>query len=185
MVDLIEVTYENGKMAKPVRKRVLEPQSEYLISLEDAVIVTKGVEGKTKLNQLFNSTAAGAASGSLWGFLVGMAFLMPIAGVLFGAAAGALGGKLSNYGTDDDVMKGVSQSITHDHAAPFLFINNMTAYKVVADLAECGGTVLRTSLDATEEKALDEHLKPSSAGRRVAAFHGRFHLHHLHLEFPI
>jgi len=88
---------------------------------------------------------------------------MPIAGVLLGAAAGALGGKLSDYGINDEFMKGVASSIKPGNAALFLLIKNMTADKVVADLAPYGGTVLRTSLNESKEKelrdALDAHLK--------------------------
>lgn len=163
MADLIAITYENEEAAETVRKRVLELQKEYLISLEDAVVVAKDADGRIKLNQLFNATAAGAASGSFWGFLVGLIFMMPIAGVLLGAAAGALGGKLSDYGINDAFMKGVASSIKPGNAALFLLIKNMTADKVVADLAPYGGTVLRTSLNESKEKelrdALDAHLK--------------------------
>ena len=35
-------------------------QKEYLIELEDAVVVVKTPDGKIKLNQLMNTTAAGA-----------------------------------------------------------------------------------------------------------------------------
>ena len=163
MADLIAITYANEETAESARKRVLELQKEYLISLEDAVVVVKDADGKIKLNQMFNATAAGAASGSFWGFLVGLVFMMPIAGVLLGAAAGALGGKLSDYGINDDFMKGVAASIQPGNAALFLLVRNMTTDKVVAGLSEFGGTVLRTSLDQSKEKelreALDEHLK--------------------------
>lgn len=163
MADLIAITYDNEQTAEAARKKVLELQKEYLISLEDAVVVVKDQDGKIKLNQMFNATAAGAASGSFWGFLVGLLFMMPIAGVLIGAASGALGGKLSDYGINDDFMKGVAASIQPGNAALFLLVQKMTADKVLAGLGEFGGTVLRTSLDQSKEKelrdALDEHLK--------------------------
>lgn len=163
MADLIAITYENESTAEAARQKVLELQKEYLISLEDAVVVVKDADGKIKLNQMFNATAAGAASGSFWGFLVGLLFMMPIAGVLLGAAAGALGGKLSDYGINDDFMKGVAAAIKPGNAALFLLVRKMTADKVLECLSEFGGTVLRTSLDQSNEKelrdALDEHLK--------------------------
>ena len=167
MADLVAITYPNEETAEAARKRVLELQTEYLISLEDAVVVVKDADGKIKLHQMFNTTAAGAASGSFWGFLVGLLFMMPLAGVLLGAAAGALGGKLSDYGINDGFMKGVAASIQPGNAALFLLIKNMTADKVEAGLQQFGGTVLRTSLDETKEKelraALDDHLKAPPA----------------------
>ncbi len=168
MADLVAITYPTDAEAEAAREKVLEMQSEYLISLEDAVVVVKDADGKIKLNQLVNTTAAGAASGSFWGLLVGLIFLMPIAGVLLGAAAGALGGKLSDYGINDGFMKGVATSIQPGNAALFLLIKNMTTDKVVAGLQPFGGTVLRTSLDQTKEKelrdALDTHLKANPTG---------------------
>jgi uncharacterized membrane protein len=168
MADLVAITYADEATAESARKKVLEMQSEYLISLEDAVVVVKDADGKIKLNQMFNATAAGAASGSFWGFLVGLIFMMPIAGVLLGAAAGALGGKLSDYGINDSFMKGVAASINPGNAALFLLIKNMTTDKVVAGLQPFGGTVLRTSLDQSKEKelrdALDEHIKANPSG---------------------
>jgi len=168
MADLIAISYDTEQTAEAARKSVLELQKEYLISLEDAVVVVKDQDGKIRLNQMFNATAAGAASGSFWGFLVGLVFMMPIPGVLIGAAAGALGGKLSDYGINDDFMKGVAANIKPGNAALFLLVRKMTADKVLADLGQFGGTVLRTSLDESKEKdlrdALDAHLKSSPAG---------------------
>ena len=82
MSDLVAITYADEATAEAARNKVLEMQTEYLISLEDAVVVVKDADGRIKLNQLVNPTAAGAASGSFWGFLVGLIFMMPIAGVL-------------------------------------------------------------------------------------------------------
>ena len=48
---------------------------EYLIEMEDAVVVTKDDKGKVKLHQAVNLTLAGADSGSFWGMLIGFIFL--------------------------------------------------------------------------------------------------------------
>ena len=61
-------------------------QKDYLIEIGDAAIATKTDAGKVKLNQLMNTTAAGAAGGSFWGLLVGVLFLNPLLGVAAGAA---------------------------------------------------------------------------------------------------
>jgi len=41
----------------------------------------------SKLNQLFNPTASGAVFRTLWGALIGMIFLMPLAGAAIDAGA--------------------------------------------------------------------------------------------------
>src|SRR5262249_20176438 len=105
MSDLIVIVYPTEAKAEEVRNRVLELQKEYLIKLGDAVIATKTDAGKIKLNQLVNTTAAGAVSGSFWGLLIGVLFLNPLVGVAIGAASGALGGALTDVGINDDFMK--------------------------------------------------------------------------------
>jgi uncharacterized membrane protein len=57
-------------------------RKEYVIELGDAVIAVKDTDGRIKLNQMLNTTAAGAVSGTFWGALIGLIFLMPPAGLL-------------------------------------------------------------------------------------------------------
>ncbi|MGO4839203.1 DUF1269 domain-containing protein, partial [Rhizobiaceae sp. 2RAB30] len=64
MSDLIVIVYPTEAKAEEVRTRLFELQKQYLITLNDAVIATKNEAGKIKLNQLVNTTAAGAVSGS-------------------------------------------------------------------------------------------------------------------------
>jgi Protein of unknown function (DUF1269) len=96
MSDLIAIVYPTEEIAEQVRQRLIKLQQEYLITINDAVIAVKNDKGAVKLNQLINTTAVGAASGSFWGLLIGLLFLNPILGVALGAASGALGGVLSD-----------------------------------------------------------------------------------------
>ena len=78
MSDLVFIAFDSEQKAEEVRDRVLEMQKEYLIDIGDAVIAVRDDKGRVKLNQLMNTTAAGAASGALWGTLIGMLFMMPL-----------------------------------------------------------------------------------------------------------
>ena len=110
-------------------------QNEYLIEIGDAVIVTKCPEGHVRLNQLYHPTKAGAVSGMLWGTLVGLLFMMPLAGAALGAASGALGGRLTDVGINDKFMKEAGTALQSGNAALFLLIRKMTTEKVAAALA--------------------------------------------------
>mgnify|MGYP003342005384 CR=1 FL=1 len=44
------------------------------------VVIVLEKDGSIKLNQLFNTTAIGGVSGAFWGALIGMVFMMPLAG---------------------------------------------------------------------------------------------------------
>lgn len=154
MSDLVVIAFPSEAKAEEVRQRILQLQKEYLIEVGDAAIAVKQPDGTIRLNQLMNTTAAGAASGALWGTLIGLIFLMPLAGAALGAASGALGGWLADVGVNDAFMKEVAASIQPGNAALFLLIRKMTTDKVLDDLKGIGGTVLRTSFDHTKEEAL-------------------------------
>jgi uncharacterized membrane protein len=158
MSDLVVIVYPSEDKAEEVRKRLFELQKEYLIKLGDAVIAVKAADGKVKLNQIINTTAAGAASGSFWGLLIGMVFLNPLLGAAFGAAGGALGGALTDAGINDNFMKQVAQSIHPGDAALFVLIQEMTTDKVLDQIKQYGGVVLQTSLDDAKEQALRDAL---------------------------
>jgi uncharacterized membrane protein len=158
MSDLIAIVYPSEQKAEEVRQRLFQLQKEYLIKIGDAVIAVKTEAGPVKLNQLVNTTAMGAASGSFWGLLVGILFLNPIIGVALGAASGALGGALTDYGINDAFMKELSASLKPGNAALFLLIHEMTADKVLKEIKDAGGVVLKTSLDDSKERKLREAL---------------------------
>ena len=85
MADLVVVSFPSEEKAEEVRTKLLEMQKNYLIELGDAVIAVKRDNGSIKLNQLINTTAAGATSGAFWGMLVGVLFLNPLIGAAVGA----------------------------------------------------------------------------------------------------
>jgi uncharacterized membrane protein len=158
MSDLVVIVYPSEAKAEEVRQRLLKLQTEYLITINDAVIAVKTETGAVKLNQLVNTTAMGAATGSFWGLLIGVLFLNPIVGVAVGAASGALGGALTDFGINDAFMKDLAASIQPGNAALFVLIKNMTADKVLKEISDAGGVVLKTSLDETKEQILRDAL---------------------------
>lgn len=154
MSDLVFIAFPTEQKAEEVRQKVLSLQREYLIELGDAVVVVKDDKGHVKLNQMLNLTATGAASGALWGTLIGFIFLNPLIGTALGAASGALGGKFSDIGINDQFMKDAAEALQPNTAGLFLLIRKMTTDKVLADLKGVGGTLMQTSFDETKEAQL-------------------------------
>src|SRR5438552_7578019 len=146
MSDLVVIAFPTEAKAEEVRQKLLAMQKEYLLELGDAVVAVKDDQGHIKLNQLLKTTAVGAVSGAFWGTLIGLIFLMPLAGAALGAAGGALGGALTDVGIDDKFMKEAAQTLESGNAELFLLIRKMTTDKVLAALQGVGGTVMRTSL---------------------------------------
>jgi uncharacterized membrane protein len=160
MADLIAVVFPSEAKAEEVRQKILGMQKEYLIDIGDAVIATKNDQGQVKLNQLFSTTAAGAAGGSFWGLLVGVLFLNPLIGVAAGAASGAIAGALTDVGVNDKFMK-----VQPGEAVLFVLVKKVTGDKVLAQLEGVGGRILQTSLDHTRE----ERLRAALAGTTAAS----------------
>ncbi len=163
MSTLIAIVYPTEAKAEEVRQRLLELQKEYLIKLGDAVVATKTESGKIRLNQIMNTTAAGAVSGSFWGLLIGVLFLNPFVGAAIGAASGALGGALTDVGINDAFMKNLSANLQPGNGALFVLVQEMTADKVLKEIEGFGGVVLKTSLDETKEQTLRDALQRASA----------------------
>ena len=165
MSDLLVIEFPSEKKAEGVREMLLAMQKEYLIELGDAVVAVKDADGRVKLNQLFQPIAQGAMSGMFWGSLIGLLFMMPLAGAAIGAASGALRGRLTDLGINDEFMKQAARTLQSGNASLFLLIRKMTTDKVLAALRGAGGTVLRSSFDETKDEALQAAL----AGARAAS----------------
>jgi uncharacterized membrane protein len=148
MSDLIVVGFKDEADAFALRKTLVKMQGEYLIELEDAVVVTRDADGKVQLHQATNLTAAGALGGAFWGSLIGLLFLNPLIGAAVGAASGALSGKLTDLGINDDFMKELGATLVAGSSALFVLVRKSTPDKVLAALAPFAGKgkVLQTSL---------------------------------------
>jgi uncharacterized membrane protein len=163
MSSLIAIVYPSEQKAEEVRGLVFDLAKRYLIKFNDLVIATRDDKGRVKLNQLMNTTAAGAAGGSFWGLLIGLIFLNPLLGVVAGAAGGAISGALTDAGINDKFMKELGTSLQPGHAALFVLVQDMTADKVLDEIKVHGGVVLHTSRDETREKLLRDALASVSA----------------------
>jgi uncharacterized membrane protein len=163
MSDLVVIVYPTQDKAEEVRKRLFELQKEYIIKLGDAVIATKSADGQIQLHQVVNTTASGAISGSFRGLLIGVLFLNPLLGVALGAASGALGGALTDFGINDQFMKQLAESVHPGDAVLFVLIREMTADRVLEQIKQYGGTVLKTSLTDAKEQALRDALAGAAA----------------------
>ncbi|MGD8266658.1 MAG: DUF1269 domain-containing protein [Desulfobacterales bacterium] len=158
MSDLVVIGFDDEHTAFEMRAALAKLQKEYLISMEDVVVVTKDEKGKVKLHQAVNLTAAGAVGGTFWGMLIGLIFLNPLLGAAVGAGAGAISGKLSDIGIDDKFMKELGETITAGSSALFVLVRKATPDKVLAELKGFRGKVLKTSLTEDKEEKLREVL---------------------------
>lgn len=166
MSTLVVIGFKDEFRAEEVRLALAKMQIEQLITLEDAVVVTKNDKGKVKLNQSVNLTAAGAASGSFWGLLVGLLFLNPLLGVVVGTASGGLSGALQDLGINDDFMRELGQTFEPGTSALFLLVRQVTTDKVLERLKPhlADATILQTSMTKDDEASFREAFEKAKAG---------------------
>ena len=171
MSNLIVLGFNNEADAFEMRAALARLQSQYLIEMEDAVVVTRSASGKVQLHQPVNLAAAGAIRGTLWGSLIGLLFLNPLLGAAIGAGSGALSGSLVDIGINDQFMKDLGATFTPGTSALFVLVRKSTPDKVLEGLQPFIGKakVLRTSLTKDKEdelrKALEGASGPVAAGQ--------------------
>ncbi len=161
MSTFVAIKYDDPLKALDVRLTLVKLQREYLIDMEDAVVAVKDEEGKIKLHQAVNLTAAGAVSGGFWGALIGLLFLNPVLGAAVGASAGAASGALADLGIDNDFMKELAHGLQPNTSVLFVLVRKATPGKVVDEIKQYGGTVLQTSLSHEDEAKLQAALDES------------------------
>ena len=161
MSNLVVVGFDNAADAFRMRGTLAQMQAQYLIEMEDAVVVTRDEKGAVQLHQAVNLTAAGAAGGAFWGMLVGFLFLNPLLGAAVGAGSGALSGKLADIGINDQFMKDLSGTLMPGSAALFVLVRRSTPDKVLEGLKPFAGKgrVVHTSLTKDKEEELRKFLE--------------------------
>ncbi len=154
MSTLVAIGYDDPYKAEEVRLKLRKMQKDYLIDLGDAVVAVKDEQGKVKLHQAVNMTAAGAASGGFWGALIGLMFLNPLLGLAVGAAAGAASGALTDVGINDAFMKELAATLKPGSSVLFVLVRKATPDKVLEEIKGTGGKILKTSLSHEDEAKL-------------------------------
>lgn len=168
MSELVCIAFQDSSTADRVLNELRAMEKEYVLDLEDAVIVVRDMDGKVHLKQCVDvfggATTHGVALGVLWGGLMGLLFMNPLAGLIGSIAAGAGGGAmttaaseyglLSDYGIPDNFIKQVGGTITRGTSAIFLLIRSADQNKLLAEFSQHEGTILKTSMSQEQEEKL-------------------------------
>jgi len=170
MSNLVVIGFKDEADAFEMRAALARMQREYLIEMEDAVVVTRDAQGKVQLHQAVNLAGLGAARGTMWGWLIGILFLNPLLGAAIGAGSGALSGALADIGINDQFMKNLAQTLTPGTSALFVLVRKSTPDKVLEGLKAFTGkaTVLQTSLTKDKEDEIRKAFEGASAGQNQA-----------------
>jgi len=157
MAELVVLGYPDVATAETVQAKVQELQKELIIDGTSATL-TRDADGKIHVETPTGAVGAGAATGALWGGLLGLLFFVPIGGLIVGGLMGALMGKAADMGIDAEFRQKVQDVMTPGASAVVLIFSKVTPDKALAALAPYGGEVLRTSLSAEAEEEITRAL---------------------------
>lgn len=164
MSDLIVIGFKDEFKADEVLLDLRKLEREYLIDLEDAVVVIRNKEGKVKIKQTQELVTSGALEGGFWGLLLGLIFFHPMLAIV-GVAAGAISGVLTDIGIDDNFIREIGNTIESGTSAIFVLARKSTPDKVLDELSKFEGKVLRTSLSKEDEAKLQAVLTKGEVGK--------------------
>jgi uncharacterized membrane protein len=159
MAHLVVLGVDNRDDAERLFDLAGDLAKQELLQLQDAAYAYRDDRGKVRIHQAVSLTGAGAASGALWGTLIGLIFLMPVAGLAIGAGTGALAGKLADVGINDDTIKQIGSQLEQGRAAVFLLAKSATVDRVIEAIKPFNPTVIQTNLTKDREEELIEALQ--------------------------
>ncbi len=151
MSHLVAIAYPDRQVADKAMGALKQLDANSTIDLREAIVVEKDGEGGIKVGDILRHTATGAGVGLFLGALVGVVFFPPLAavGAYFGAASGAVTGKLVSVGRADnldDFARQVNGSMPPGSAAVLMLVRKHDPDAAIAELGQFGGQVLRTTL---------------------------------------
>jgi uncharacterized membrane protein len=175
MSELICIAFKDSGTADHELNELRAMEKEYVLDLEDAVIVVRDKDGKVHLKQCVDvfggATTHGVALGMLWGGLIGLLFMNPLAGLLGSIAGGAGGGAmtvtanefglLNDYGIPDNFIKGLGNTIVPGTSAIFLLIRIKRSCR--REFQNTGGRFSRRRLVRSKKSGCG----PLSPGNRI------------------
>jgi uncharacterized membrane protein len=152
------------KMLKFLRKKAKEADVE----LEDAVVIYRTQDGEIKIKQTQEvTTGKGARWGSGWGLLVGVLLGGPIVGVLGGLGLGALYGKLTDHGINDQFIKDVGKALDRNGSALMLMIRDEDYPRSIEYLKTFEVEILEADLSEDTEHAVLQAVENDDVARAV------------------
>jgi uncharacterized membrane protein len=159
MAHLVVLGVDNRDDAERLFDLAGDLAKQELLQLQDAAYAYRDDRGKVRIHQAISLTGAGAASGALWGTLIGLLFLMPVAGLAIGAGTGALAGKLADVGINDDTIKQIGGQLEQGRAAVFLLAKSATVDRVIEAIKPFNPTIIQTNLTKDREEELVKALQ--------------------------
>ncbi|MFB2582665.1 DUF1269 domain-containing protein [Herbiconiux sp. P15] len=165
MADLIVIAFDTEKDAEGAYEKVQELDGDLIVQLAGLALVKVDEDGKTHVDHpgAVGNIGLGAAGGALFGTLIGILFLVPFVGLVFGGLMGALFAGIDKTGLNSEFRAQVRDSVSAGKSAVVIYTTKITEDKFAAALAPFNGTIIKTSLSVEDEQALIHDLSEKPA----------------------
>ena len=156
MANLLVITFDNMEDAGNLLGNIKQLQKDAQLQINDAAVIVKDTEGSVKVKNMADTgVKTGAVGGGIVGLIIASVFF-PIGGMLLGAAAGALIGKMAHLGVDQKFVKEVTDELTPGTSAIFIMASKVNPGPLRSALENYHGKVFQSTLD---DDALEEVKK--------------------------
>jgi len=156
--NLTVIVFDDELKAEEARLKLLKLQREGFIELEDVVVVVKEEDGTARYHQMHRPARKGGFAGSITGLIVGSILLSPLIGAVLGAVAGAVSASLTDFGIDDQFMRGLAEQFKPGCSALFTLVRKADPERVGEEFLGFGGKVMINSVSKEREAAIQAHL---------------------------
>lgn len=160
MAILVAIGYPDETTAEQALETAQHLEGQVVMQAKEIAAISRDQAGKLHVHSGHGAspTAGDAAIGGFAGFLFGVLFFVPFAGLALGAGIGALFGHFGEHGIDKAFQQEVRDYLKPGTSALFMVIEHVTPDKAIAALQQYGGTVIRTSLSDQDTSKLQEAL---------------------------
>jgi uncharacterized membrane protein len=157
-------TFDGPDLAGPARDRLAELARLAVLTVDDVALLRWDATRRTPVvRDLGALTGPGALWHGFWPMVLGLVFVVPVAGLAFGAGAAAVAGSLTEFGMDEAFILDVRRTVVPGTSALFVLSDAgqvdvvaralRSAPAVEARLSDEEAWRLRTALAEDEQSA--------------------------------
>lgn len=158
MSHILVITFEDENQAPKVLESLKSLQSSGNLNLDDASVIVKTADGKVHVKGMVEKgVKVGSIAGGAFGLLIG-GLLFPIAGMVLGAAGGALVGKTFETGVDKKFIQDVRDSLSPGSSAILFIVSSENIGLLIQTLEPYSGKIYQSSFDSDAEEELRKAL---------------------------
>ena len=156
--NIVVLRFEGKSQAENMLSIFDDMQDKGIVTLEDAVIASRGPGDNIEIEQSQSVTGKYTLRGSGIGLLAGLLLGGPIGGLVGGTVVGAVAGALKDVGIDDKFIRQTSEMLMPGTSALFLMGRADNPDKFLDELKPFKALVATTSLSAEQETRLRRTL---------------------------